>query len=275
MLSFAAITPHPPIIIPGIGKPEDLKQVKDTIKAMKELGNRIAEIKPDTIIVISPHALVHQDRFAIYGNPKFRGDFGAFNASDINFRFDNDLELASEIEKISNEAGIKAFLFGDSDQEYFELDHGEMVPLYYLTKNLPESTKILPVAYSYLDRAQHYAFGQTINEVCNSSKFADNKIAIIASGDLSHRLIHGSPAGYNESGKDFDKQIVELISQNKIQEILEMDDEFVEEAGECGYRSMLVLLGALENVKHKPDILSYEGPFGVGYLVADFNIELN
>lgn len=46
------------------------------------------------------------------------------------------------------------------------------------------------------------------------------------------------------------------------------------EAGECGLRSFSFLLGILEESKinWKPEVLSYEGPFGVGYLVANFRL---
>lgn len=272
MLVFVSICPHPPIIVPGIGRKEDLKKAQKTIETMKSLSDKIAEAKPDTIIIISPHALVHQDRFAVYGSPKFHGDFGHFGAPEINFRFDNDLELAQKIVKKSNDAGINAFLFGDPDNEYFELDHGEMVPLYYLTKGLPESVKILPIAYSYLDRTQHYGFGQIIKEICNLPEFKHKRIAIIASGDLSHRLIQGAPAGYSEEAKDFDKQLVKFLEHNKVRDILEMDENFIEDAGECGYRSILIALGALDGLDYQPKILSYEGPFGVGYLVYNFDL---
>lgn len=282
MLVFAAITPHPPIIIPGIGQPEDLKTAKKTIEAMEKLSLKISEAKPDTIIIISPHAAVHSDRFAIYASPHFYGNFAQFNAPNISQRFENNLFLAEKIAKNANEAGIGSFLFGDPDNNLFELDHGEMVPMYYLSKGLPADTKIIPVAYSYLDRAQHYGFGQVIQEIADSPEFANDRIAIIASGDLSHRLTpgapaspeasQGGPAGYSTGGEDFDKQLVELISQNKVRDIIEMDEEFVEEAGECGFRSILVLLGAIEGCKYQPEVLSYEGPFGVGYLVANFNL---
>jgi len=273
MLVFAAITPHPPIIIPGIGSPKDLKLAKNTISAMEKLSQKISEAKPDTVIIISPHAAVHSDRFAIYASPHFYGNFGQFNAPSISQRFDNNLFLAEKIRKKADEAGIGAFLFGDPESDHFELDHGEMVPMYYLGKGLPNDTKVIPIAYSYLDRAQHYAFGQVMQEVADSPEFADERIAIIASGDLSHRLTPDTDNGYNNAGKDFDKQLVEFISQDKVRDIIEMDEEFIEEAGECGFRSILVLLGALEACKYQPEVLSYEGPFGVGYLVANFELK--
>ena len=44
----------------------------------------------------------------------------------------------------------------------------------------------------------------------------------------------------------------------------------MEEAAECGYRSILMLLGVFEGLEIETEVLSYEGPFGVGYAVATF-----
>lgn len=272
MLNFVAITPHPPIIIPEIGG-KDSKRCISTIKAMEKLADKLAEVQPDTIIVISPHALIHADRFAVYANPKFRGDFGNFGAPEITFNYNGDPYLASAIVKKSDETGIRSFMFGNPDSDSFELDHGEMVPLYFLRKKIIKGTKILPIAYSMLDRLQHLAFGQVIYEVLNSPEFMNDKIAIIASGDLSHRLIQGSPAGYSQQGINFDETIIDYLKNQHTREILELDEDFIEEAGECGYRSILIALGVLDGLKYQPEILSYEGPFGVGYLVANFKLE--
>lgn len=269
-LVFASICPHPPIIIPAIGGSEANK-CQSTIKAMEDLSGFIAQAEPETLIMISPHAMVHSDRFAVYGNPRFQGSFDHFGAPEVNFRLENDLGLAQAVVKQANQEGIGAFLFGDPDGESFELDHGIMVPLFYLAKNLPESIKIIPMAFSHLSPAQHYAFGQTIRDVINSAPFRDKKVALIASGDLSHRLAEGTLAGYSASGKEFDKQIVEDIQFNRVREILEMEEDFLDEAGECGYRSFVILLGVLDGLKYRPEVLSYEGPFGVGYMVANFN----
>lgn len=272
MLSFAAITPHPPIIIPDIGG-EQIKYCKKTIKAMEVLSDKLAEAEPDTIIIVSPHALVHSDRFAIYGNVKFKGDFGQFGAPDIKFDCDNDRSLAEDIVKRAQDLGVNAFLFGNPDSDYFELDHGEMVPLYFLRQNISTKIKIVIIAYSYLDRLQHGALGQVINEITQLPENLNKRIALIASGDLSHRLIGESPAGYNKFGQEFDEIIVDYLQNKHVREILELDEEFIESAGECGYRSILILLGVLDKHDWQPEILSYEGPFGVGYLVANFKLE--
>jgi aromatic ring-opening dioxygenase LigB subunit len=266
---FAAITPHPPIIIPEIGGKET-KKVQKTIDAMEDLSKKLNQAEPDTIIIISPHGLIYNDRINVCGIEKLEGNFAQFNAPQIKMRYNNDLKLAFEIDKTANKESIETLLYDNGDgSKIYELDHGIMVPMYWLTKHLDNLVKIIPIAYSYQDRLKHFAFGQVIASLTQKIK---KRIAIIASGDLSHRLIPSAPAGYSDRGEEFDENLVNLIKKNQVPEILELDEDFIEEAGECGFRSILILLGALEKLNYKPQILSYEGPFGVGYLVANFEI---
>jgi len=91
---------------------------------------------------------------------------------------------------------------------------------------------------------------------------------VIASGDLSHRLSPSAPAGYSPKGEIFDNLLKELLSSKDTSGILNLDKELVEEAGECGLRSIMILLGILEKQNYKFKLLSYEAPFGVGYMVT-------
>lgn len=268
-LVFAGISPHPPIVIPKIGG-ADAKKVKKTADALLELGDKLNDAEPETIIIISPHGLIYPDRINVCGMQNLAGDFSQFGNPELKFKFQNDLDLAKQIDKIANEEEIETLLYDNGDNNnIYELDHGILVPLYFLQKKLDLSVKILSITYSYQGRAQHFAFGQIIAEICEKSK---TRIAIIASGDLSHRLFPQNFLKDKSAGKKFDQNLVSLIKKNDVQSILELDEDFIEEAGECGYRSILILLGAIEKLKYKPNILSYEGPFGVGYLVCDFQI---
>lgn len=235
---------------------------------MKKLASELKKSDPETIIVISPHGLIYPDRINICGIRRLVGGLTQFGAPSLKFELKNDLELAEALARETEKNGIQT-LFYDNGDRFYELDHGTMVPLYFLLKKIT-GINILPVAYSYQDKAAHFAFGETIADVAKKSK---KKIAIIASGDLSHRLIQTAPAGYSESGKEFDKLLLDYIKAKDTQGILEMDDDFIEEAGECGYRSLLILLGAIEKINWQPEILSYEGPFGVGYGVVNFKIK--
>ena len=99
------------------------------------------------------------------------------------------------------------------------------------------------------------------------------KYALIASGDLSHCLKKEGPYGFHSDGPKFDKALIEYLKKKDIKNFLKLDEMFPE-AGECGLRSFCFLLGILEasGINYQPEILSYEGPFGVGYLVANFKL---
>jgi len=265
MFSFATICPHPPIIVPGIGSSADLKIVEKTIKAMGNLAESFAEIQPETVILVSPHGPMEMDKMVINKASLLEGDFRMFGNS-VSFEFANDLDLVRKIENICKEKNIPLGFV-----ENFSLDHGALVPLSYLSKNYSDF-KLIHLAFSYLDYRTHFNFGKAIGQVIKKS---DKKIAFIASGDLSHRLTPEAPAGYSPKGKEFDKKLIELIKNEDIEGIFNLDPNLIEQAGECGLRSIIILFGVLDDFACKPEILSYEGPFGVGYLVANFKFKVS
>jgi len=201
-LVFAAISPHPPIILPSVGSPEDRTQVKNTIEALEKLGKKLKEAKPDSIIISAPHP-----------------------------------------------------------------DWGFNVPLFFLAQDFKGEIKTVLIGIEspqfYFDEGKKIGRGQT------SAK----KVALIASGDMSHCLKEEGPYGFHPDGPKFDKDLMESLKKKDIEKILKLDDLYPD-AGECGLRSFCFLLGILETsgLNWQPEILSYEGPFGVGYLVANFKL---
>lgn len=270
-LNFAAIAPHPPIILPEIGSKEDLQKVLSTTSALKRLGYIFNQAEIDTLIVISPHSTIYPDQFSVCAMKKIFGSMAAFNAPEVILEYSNNLDIVEGIVKVSQNNNLDVLTY-NNDGEFFEMDHGLMVPLYYLSGANENSFKVVPLAYSSMDKGTHFSFGQVLQEVAEKYK---GRVGILASGDLSHRLIAGPSGQYSPIGKKFDQKLVEDLVNFRTKEIIYYDDEFIEEAGECGFRSILILLGALDNKKFKPDILSYEGPFGVGYLVANFKLTEN
>ena len=204
---FAAISPHPPILLPNIGSEEDRKKVKKTIASLTILGQRLKESSPHLIIISSPHP-----------------DWG-FN---VPLYF-----LAQDFK-----GEIKSYLIGlESPKFYFEKGKEIYHSLIQLNKSL--------------------------------------KISLIASGDLSHCLKANGPYGFHPDGPKFDKSFIESLTKKDLEKILTLD-KLYPEAGECGLRSFCFLLGILESYSIASEqiwqskILSYQAPFGVGYLVAEF-----
>jgi len=95
-------------------------------------------------------------------------------------------------------------------------------------------------------------------------------VAVIASGDLSHALTTDAPAGYNPAGEQFDAKIQELLASHNVAGLLNLDKQLVDNSAECGFRSLLILLGVLRDVNYEYRQYAYEKPFGIGYLTSHF-----
>ncbi|MFH2105493.1 MAG: AmmeMemoRadiSam system protein B [Parcubacteria group bacterium] len=258
-LTFTAITPHPPIIIPTIGG-EELKNVAQTVAAMKKLGKDFRRVQPDTVIIISPHAPFSPNAFIINSSPQLHGNFQNFGDFKTQMEFNNNTDLAQKIFAAATTVNIPV---EHSDNP--ELDHGTLVPLHYLARNYHD-LKIVVLSLSDHTLRDHFHYGQIIKRVINTEPA--QKIALIASGDLSHRLTPEAPAGYSPRGQEFDELLVKLLKEKNAPEILKLTPDLTEAAGECGLRSICVMLGVLTDNDYDIEILSYEGPFGVGYLVT-------
>jgi len=204
---FAAIAPHPPIILPNVGSTKEREKVKKTIESLENLGEKLKKLKPDLIIISSPHP-----------------------------------------------------------------DWGFNVPLFFLAKDFKGEIQTHLIGSEeprfYFEKGKE-VYKSTISNI-------NSKIALIASGDLSHCLREDGPYGFYPDGPKFDKTLIESLRKKDIETFLKLEEMFPE-AGECGLRSFCFLLGILEasGLNWQVEILSYEGPFGVGYLVGNFKWDQN
>jgi aromatic ring-opening dioxygenase LigB subunit len=264
-ICFGCITPHPPLLIPDVGRGQE-RTISATIEAMETLAGLIAARKPQTALVISPHGEYHMDAMGILTAASCTGDMYSWGSGEPQRYFDNDMELVELIRDEAKELKVPLKSIGDSG---YRLDQGVMVPMHFLYPALQEAC-LVPLTFSWLPLTIHYEFGKALSRaVARSGK----RVVLIASGDLSHRLIPEAPAGYDPIGKVFDEMLVKAVSELDVDSIIHMDRKLIERAGECGLRSVVILLGALDGLKVKPKVHSYEGPFGVGYLVASFDVE--
>lgn len=260
----AYLMPHPPIIVPEVGRGQEKKTSK-TIEALYKIGDDIAQKKPHTIILISPHGALFRDAISIMGTHKLKGDLSRFNAKDVVIEKLNDLKLAEELDGAAWDQGVPTVLLDEERIKDYKisskLDHGAVVPLYFVEKAY-KPYQLVHINYGMLPREQLYHFGKIIAETV---EMMPNDAVIIASGDLSHKLTERAPSGYHPSGAKFDKMLMGLLKEGDVKNIFNLGDSFVTEAGECGLRSIDIMLGALDGWNISCENLSYEGPFGVGY----------
>lgn len=270
-ITGAYIFPHPPIIVPEIGKGEEAGAIK-TINAAKKVSKEIKIQKPSTIIVITPHAPAFEDYVYISDDKILKGNFKRFGRADVGLSMDNNLNLIQSIISYAADEGIQAGGLDRVTASNYdlknELDWGALVPLYYVLKEY-DNFKLVHISISYLSMEELYRFGICIKKAVEAS---DEEVVIIASGDLSHKLSHDGPYGYSEEGKQFDELVVKSIRENNVKSLLDIDDNFCESAGQCGLRSFIIMYGALDGYEIKPEVYSYEAPFGIGYCIAKIEV---
>ena len=253
--------PHPPLIIPEIGKGQE-KKISDTIEAYNKIAKAISEIKPDTINISTPHSTCYADYFHISSGEKAEGDFAQFRTPQIHIDVAYDQDLIKKIE----EYGLTHnFSVGTSREKNGALDHATMIPLYFINK-FYSNYKIVRISPSGLPLIDHYNIGKIINSLIDQNQ----KVIWVASGDLSHVLKEDGPYGFVKEGPEFDEKIKKIIISKDIDSLLKMKSKFYQKAGQCGLGSLAMMLGVFDGYHIESELLSYEGPFGVGYAVASF-----
>jgi AmmeMemoRadiSam system protein A/AmmeMemoRadiSam system protein B len=250
-------------MVPEVGR-EAVAEVRGSIDAMREFTRRIIQSRAETIVLVSPHAPLEARAFVAYHDAQLYGDFANFRAPEAVVEAPLDEELLTEIARTASEQGYEVL----GIKGYY-LDHGTAVPLYFLLRNGWRGS-LVALGYSFLSNEDHLHFGACIRRAVER---AGRPIALVASGDLSHRLKPGAPAGYNADAHLFDEEVVASLRACEPARIVNIDQDLRKLAGECGYRSMLIALGAGQGILPTCDVLHYEAPFGVGYLVAQLTRE--
>ncbi len=263
MLVFAALTPHSPLLLESINK-DQLDKVQKSRDAVQELADELYAVHPDTILLLSEHPTIFADAFSINLSDPYSFDVSDFGQLSHEKKIHPDIRLIDRMQRSLRSKGQAVTLHSDE-----ALNYAAAVPVELLTQRLPK-VKLVPVSYSELDAKAHFQFGQALKDVVMESP---KRIAIIAAGDLSHSLTSESPAEFSPDGLAYDKKIQELISTKNTTGLLRLEDDFVNNAKETNYKVLCMLFGLIERVSVKPEILSYEAPFGVGYLNANFVIK--
>lgn len=261
-IKAAYMVPHPPLIVPAVGRGGE-KDITETTRAYERVAEHIAKIAPDTIIITSPHSVMYADYFHISPGTGSAGDFARFGAPQVSFDVDYDTEFVAQLEKLLKQNKFPAGTQGERERE---LDHGTMVPLYFIRKHYKEG-KIIRIGLSGLPLADHYKLGMFIKQV--AEELGRNAV-FVASGDLSHKLQDYGPYGFDPAGPVYDKRIMEAASKADFGGMLEFDEDFLDKAAECGHRSFVIMAGAFDGLDVKPEVLSHQDVTGVGYGIAIF-----
>jgi len=263
-IAYACISPHPPVIVPEVGRGREAETAR-TIEALRQVAGELGEQQPETVLIISPHGPLQPDAMGISTAPRAVADFLQWGAPGVAFTFDNDAEAVTLLQEEASAAGLP--LTGLEDWG-LNLDWGCTVPLYYLRSGM-RGACLVPMAISFLSPQAHYVLGKAMGRALAR---LGTRSAIVCSADLSHSLLPGAPNGYDPAGHQFDERYRQAVEEWDVDWMLHVDTSFRHHAAEDAVPQTSLLMGVLSDLKVRPRVLSYEGPFGVGYLVAAIDV---
>ena len=261
MILGGVVVPHSPLIIPEVGLGKE-KEIQDTIDSYEEVAKKIGELEPDTIILITPHGIGYSDYIKIYDGEGSSGNFSQFGAKNTTIKVDYDKEFIDGLCDSLKEIEFYAGKTNVND----DLDHGCLVPLYFINKYY-KNYKVIRISIGGLLNEDYYELGIHIREY---SEKLNRKIFVVASGDLSHTLLEEGPYGYNENGVKYEERVVDDLKNSNFINLLDYSLDFLYSAGICGHKGFCILGGILDGLNYDTKFYSHEGPFGVGYMVCSY-----
>lgn len=269
---IAVAVPHPPLIVPGVGHGRE-REIQATVDAYREAAHRVVAARPDTVVISSPHTAMYLDYLHIAPGSGASGTFAQFGDAADGSRVAYDEELVDALCRAAREEGLPAGTAGERERD---LDWGVLVPLHFIDAAAdelrsagrePSPYRVVRMGISGLSPLEHYRMGQIVQR-CAAQ--LGRRVAYVASGDLSHKLSADGPYGYAPEGPVFDELACHALGSGDFLELLAADPALCERAAECGLRSFQIMAGALDRTPVTAELLSHEGPFGVGYGIAIF-----
>lgn len=260
-IKYGALLPHCPLLIPAIGK-DNISLLNPTIEAYDHVISKLKEKEISTILIISPHGDKDKNKVSINESLSYDVKFAEFGDLSTKISVEPNLKLS---QKIKDNQQLEEF-FSFSDKSL--LDYGAGIPIYLLASKL-NNLNFLTFNSSLENLEYHFKLGKSLSPTI---KKYEKNVAVIASGDMSHCLSKNSPGGYSSKGAKFDSQIKEILNKNENIEknILNINDNLIKKANECGLKTLMLALGLMDNYSYQTKVLSYQDNLGIGYLSASF-----
>ncbi|MFH0852895.1 MAG: class III extradiol dioxygenase subunit B-like domain-containing protein [bacterium] len=256
-LVFSAITPHPPQLLNNQDKPP--AELSNTYTAFQLLAGYLYSAKPDLLLVITPHGEILPSAWQLLIDDKLHGDLKNFSDFSTDLEINGSIGFSHRLKERAEDHRFQIVLRSGR-----QLDYASVIPLYFLINHL-KSIRIASLIVSGEDVPAHYEIGKLLREEIFST---NERVAVIVSANLSHRLSKDSPGGFSPQGQVFDNKIITALKKGLSEDIISISPDLAEEAMTCSLRPIAILLGALHRKKYHTEILGYEYPHGVGYCTA-------
>lgn len=250
---------HAPVVVPEVGG-EIVRECAATTWAMIQISGLVVEHAPDVLIILSPYAPRHPGSFGIASDAVVAGDFGELGAPQVTIELPVARAAAAAIAAQAHRCGVRCQL-----RRLGLADHGTLVPLYFLTRSGWHGPTLRMALPYYPDVRTCEAMGRA---VAGAAFDSGQRWAFVASGDMSHRLQPGAPASFHPRAHEFDDAVVQAVRDGQYRRAVTVDPGLRQLAAEDVIDTLAVGVAAAGFDARGHTVMSYEAPFGVGYLVA-------
>ena len=254
---LAILLPHAPILVPEVAG-ERLADCRASVDAMRAASRRLVAARPDAVMLVSPHAAREMRAYAMTSGG-VSGSLARFGASHASVRLPGVAALTATLRETAAARGIETANLPAS-----QLDHGSVVPLWHLAQAGWDGPTVV-IALAMEDNSRVAELGECVAAVATQ---LGRRVAVVASGDMSHRLKPGAPCGYDPEAAKFDREFIAQLRRGATRGLAAAVGPLQENAAEDAVESTLFALGAAGWRADGREVFGYEGPFGVGYGVA-------
>jgi len=271
-IEYACILPHGSDIIPQLAVRKTEHLFEKTRESARKIAREIREVRPDLIIVASPHNLRLQNKIAIITAQNSTGQLSGPGGRKVKLSLKCDRESAQDIleEATRKHLPVVGATYGTAEGPGSDMpmDWGVFVPMWFVAKEERVKARIVIVTPSReIPLSQNFAFGITI---ANMAEKGRKRIAFIASADQAHAHKKSGPYGYHRSAARYDEFVSQAIRKNRIESISRLSKRLVEDAKPDSLWQMAILAGITRVVKMRGNLLSYEVPTYYGMICASF-----
>ena len=273
-LTYACIAPHGGEVIPELASQTMLRRFEQTRSAMRVIARKISKVRPDTVVLASPHNLRLAGRIAVVTAEHSSGTLSGFSKRSVSLRAKCDREFAeklvheSDMEHLPVVGANYGTVSGKASD--MQMDWGTLVPLWFVIKTARLKARIVIVTPSReIPLRLNFRFGELIGKLMHREK--RKRFVFIASADQAHAHARSGPYGFSPAAAEYDGIVLKDIQDNKLKRLLRLDPEFVERAKPDSLWQMVILAGVTEVVPARSELLSYQVPSYYGMLCASFD----
>jgi aromatic ring-opening dioxygenase LigB subunit len=271
---YACIAPHGGDAIPQLASKSTLPKFEATRQGLRKLANEIANKKPDTVVIATPHNLRLRRYIGIVTAENSSGRLHGPRPrkTSVSLKVKCDQEFAEQLlsSTVRKKLPVAGANYGTAQGATSDMpmDYGTLVPLWFIMKQSRRKPKVVIVTPSReIPLSQNYEFGHAVAALAEKKS---KKYVFVASADQAHAHKKSGPYAFSRTAAVYDRLVLDAIRTNKINRLMNLKTKLVEDAKPDSLWQMTMLAGVLSKVNLCLELSSYQVPTYYGTICAGF-----